>query len=439
MENATLKELKPKVNIKIELLAGLSTYLALSYIFLLNPILLSKAGINISAGFFATVMSAGLSTLLMGVWAKLPFAIAPAPSLTTFFVSYVVLTLGLPWQGALAAVVLSGLLSIVMTSLSIRGKLIESVPPALKTGILFAIGGFLVANGLVQAKLISFSNGFINTSSLKIETFFSVNSLILCTGLLVTLLLRSRWIKFSGAPLLGILAASAVAGYFGVRAASEANFSSEMFSSLGRVDFSLLLDWRLLVAVFIFFIIDFFGGVGKFIGLFAALGNDFEKTEEKKIGKALYVDGIGNVIGGFFGASSLAVFVSSAVGIATGGRTGLVAVFTAVFIFASLIFIPLVGTIPIEATSGILVFVGFLLIPIKSIVKKQSSLSRLDIVLSLVAAGISFFTYGIDKAILFIFLAYTILIVKNGVKKKDLILIITTILLLAAIVVQYYI
>lgn len=441
METITEKSkgMVPTTSIRVEFMAGLSTYLALSYIFLLNPILLSKAGISISAGFFATVISAGLATLLMGVWAKLPFAVAPAPSLTTFFVSYVVLSLGLPWQGALAAVVLSGLLSIAMTFLSVRGKLIESIPPALKVGILFAVGGFLIANGLTQAKLVSFSNGFINTSALSIETFFSTNLLILCAGLFITLLFRSKWLKFSGAPLVGILAASLVAGYFGIKAVSGAHFSSAMFSSFGQVDFSLLFDWRLLIAVLIFFIIDFFGGVGKFIGLFAALGDEFQKTEEKKIGKALYVDGIGNVIGGFFGASSLAIFVSSAVGIATGGRTGLTSIFTAILIFASLLFIPLVGTIPIEATSGILVFVGFLLLPLKSILQKQSPLNRLDIVLCITAAGISFFTYGIDKAILFVFLAYTIIKLRNGIKKSDLILIITTLLLLGAIITQQYV
>lgn len=374
----------------------------------------------------------------MGVWAKLPFAVAPAPSLTTFFVSYVVLTLGLSWQGALAAVVISGLLSILMTYLSIRGKLIESIPPALKVGILFAVGGFLIANGLVQASLISFSNGFINLSSLSIKSIISIKLLILCTGLFVTLFFRSRWFKFAGAPLLGILAASLVASYFGIKAVSKAQFSTDMFSSFGRIDFSLLLDWRLLMAVFIFFIIDFFGGVGKFIGLFAAMGNEFEKIPEEKIGRALYVDGIGNIIGGVFGASSVAVFVSSAVGIKVGGKTGLTSIFTAVFIFASLIFIPLVGTIPIEATSGILIFVGFILLPLNDILKKRLSLNRLDIFLCLSALAISFFTYGIDKAILFVFLTYTLLKLKNGFRKSDIILTVTTLLLLVAVIAQYF-
>lgn len=425
-------------NFRTEIIAGLSTYLALSYIFLLNPILLNKVGIDLSAAFFATVISAGLTTLLMGMWAKLPFAIAPAPSLTTFFVSYVVLTLGLPWQGALAAVIVSGILSILMTHLSVRGKIIDIIPFALKTGILFAVGGFLIANGLTQAKLISFSNGLINLSAISISSVLSANFLILCTGILVTLVFRSKWIRFPGAPLLGIIGAAIVAGYFGVKAVSGAQFSADMFLSVGQVDFSLFFDRRLLIAAIVFFIIDFFGGVGKFVGLFAVLGDEFQKTEQKKIGKALYVDGIGNIIGGFLGASSLAIFVSSAVGIISGGKTGLTAVFTAVFIFISLVFIPLVGTIPIEATSGILVFVGFLLLPLKDIIQGRTSLSRFDICISFIAAAISFFTYGIDKAILFVFLIYTALKFKNGITKDDTILVVTTLLLLSATIAQYF-
>ena len=425
-------------NIRVEFFAGLSTYLTLSYIFFLNPVLLAKTGIDISAAFFATVMSAGISTLIMGLWAKLPFAVAPAPSLTTFFVSYVVLTLGIPWQGALAAVVLSGVLCVFMTFLSVRGKLIASIPLGLKVGVLFAVSGFLLANGLTQAKLMSFSNGFIDISSLSIQTFVSPNLLILCTGLFVTYLFRSRWIRFSGAPLVGIIAASFVAAYFGIKAVSPAEFSPKMFSSFGRLDFSLLCDPRLILSVLVFFIIDFFGGVGKFIGLFTALGDTFEK-EEEKMGRALYVDGIGNVIGGVFGASSLAVFVSSAVGITSGGKTGLTSVFTALFIFASLAFIPLVGSIPVEATSGILVFVAFILLPIPDIVKKISPLHRGDIFLSVCAAAISFFTYGIDKAILFVFLAYSLVKIKNGLRKSDAIFIVTTVLLLAAVIAEYYV
>jgi AGZA family xanthine/uracil permease-like MFS transporter len=420
----------------VEFVAGLSTYLTLSYIFLLNPILLTKAGINLSAAFFATVVSATLATLLMGLWAKVPFAVAPAPSITTFFVSYVCLKLGLPWQAALAAVVLSGVLSIVMTFLSVRGKLIDSMPPALRVGVLFAVSGFLIANGLTQAKLISYSDGFIDISKLSASLLGSPNAVILCTGLLVTLVFRLKWIKFSGAPLLGILAASITAASFGIKSTSQAEFSTAMFSAALQLDFSALADSRFLIAILVFFIIDFFGGVGKYVGLFAAMGREAERIPPQKIERALYVDGIGNVFGGLLGASSLAVFVSSAVGIVAGGRTGLTALVIAGFMLASLVITPLVGAVPVEATSGILVFVGFLLIPYKDIFSREGSLTRFGLGVCLIAALVSFLTYGIDKAILLVFFIYSIIIIKNGVKKADIILLVVTALLMGAVLAQ---
>lgn len=424
---------------RVEFIAGLSTYLTLSYVFLLNPILLAKAGIDISAAFFGTVVSAFLATLLMGIWAKLPFAIAPAPSITTFFVSYVCLELKLPWQAALAAVVLSGVLSIVMTYLAVRQKLIASIPPALGIGVLFAVGGFLVATGLTQAKLISFSGGFLDISKLSIDVLASPNAVVFGTGLLVTLFFRQKWFKFSGAPLLGILAASIVAAMFGIKATTQAGFSTAMFSAVGRLDFSpLFADSRFFMALLVFFIIDFFGGVGKYIGLFAAMGQEVKNIPEKSMGRSLYVDGIGNVFGGLLGASSLAVFVSSAVGIVAGGRTGRTAVVIAGFMAASLLVLPLVGAIPAQAASGILAYVGFLLIPWSQIRQKQGALTRLDIIVSVVAALVAFATYGIDKAMLIVFLFYSAAVIKRkrGVKKEDIILIVVTLLLLIAVVAQ---
>lgn len=425
-----------KPSFRIEFVAGLSTYLTLSYIFLLNPILLAKAGINLSAAFFATVISATLATLLMGFWAKVPFAVAPAPSLTTFFVSYVCVKMGLHWEAALAAVVLSGLLSIGMTYASLRGRLIDSIPPALSNGVLFAVGGFLIANGLTQANLLSYSQGFVDISKMSVGVLFSSNAIVFCTGLLVTLFFRQKWMKFSGAPLLGILAASIAAAVFGIKTTTQAEFSSAMFSAVGHVDFSPFADPRFFMAMLVFFIIDFFGGVGKYIALFAAMGRGLQQIPEKNMGIALKVDGIGNIFGGLLGASSLAVFVSSAVGIVAGGRTGLTAIVTAGFMFSSLLVMPLVGAIPVEATSGTLVFVGLLLIPFDEIRRKHSTLTRFDVIVCLVASLVAFLTYGIDKAMLLVFVVYLVTVIKRGARKDDVILIVTTLLLLAAVVMQ---
>jgi AGZA family xanthine/uracil permease-like MFS transporter len=184
----------------------------------------------------------------------------------------------------------------------------------------------------------------------------------------------------------------------------------------------------------IFFIIDFFAWVGKYVGLFEAMGEQGKEIEKKGLGNALYVDGIGNIIGGILGASSLAVFVSSVVGIKAGGKTGWTAVFIAALMLLSLFTIPLLGAIPVEATAGILVYVGFLLVPFRDFNLKNKALNKFDITVSLIAALLSFVTYSLDKAILLVFLVYTLKIIFNNPKKSDIVLIITTLLLLAAII-----
>jgi adenine/guanine/hypoxanthine permease len=418
-------------NLLTEVFAGLSTFLTLSYVLVLNPILLSQAGIDISAAFFATVISSALATLAMGLWAKLPFAIAPAPSITTFFVSYVCLTLGLPWQAALAAVILSGFLSWAMAALAVRQRLIESIPAGLKIGILFALAGFLFANGLTQAKLIGFTNGWIDLAKANPNLGAT---LTLLTGLSIAVISRLPWLRFSGAPLLGILVATAVAAYFGILGHTDAHLGPEMLSAVGQADFTLLFDWRMLTSMFVFFIIDFFGGVGKFIGLFAAIEDEELKAKsERQLGRALYVDGAGNILGGLLGASSLAVFISSAVGIKAGGKTGWTAVTVAALMAISLFAIPLVGSIPVEAISGILVFVGFILIPWPKIWRGELGLRWSDYLVFALAGLFGFLTFGLDKALLLLFAYYSFERLRAGFRRDEVLLYVVTLFLGAAV------
>jgi AGZA family xanthine/uracil permease-like MFS transporter len=423
-------------SLSTEVYAGFGTFFTLSYVLVLNPILLKQTGINISAAFFATVVSAGLATLVMGVWVRLPFAIAPAPSITTFFASYVCLTLGLAWQTALAAVILSGFLSMLMAFLTVRKRLIDSTPSGLKVGILFAIGGFLFANGLVQAKIIQFVGGVL---TIRPGDTWRTGLPILLAGLGITVLFRQKWMRFVGAPLAGILVAAIVAGFLGVRSKVEASLGREMFSAMFAADFSALADWRLISSVFVFFIIDFFGGLGKFIGLFGAMeGGDFEVRQSEKMGRALYVDGAANILGGVLGASSLAVFISSAVGIKMGGRTGRPAIVCALLIFASLIAFPLVGAIPTEATAGTLIFIGVVLIPWRSIFAKSLDLNIFDYIIFSISAVISFATFGLDKALLVLFGFYAFRAARKGISTETVFLGGATFFLAAAVIAELF-
>lgn len=429
--------------VRTEFIAALATFLTLSYTFILNPVLLSNAQIDISAAFFATVISAFLSTLLMGVWAKLPIAVAPAPSLTTFFVSYVVLTLEIPWQAALVAVVASGFLSVAMAALSVRKQLIKKIfETQLSNGILMVISGFLIAAAFRQAQIVSHSEGFLDFESLSMSAVFSEKSLILLVGLAVTLIFRLKQIRFSGAPLLGILVATIIALSYGITSGTKATFGWHMLSAAqGMLQFTFSSHWvelislELLLSTFVFFIIDFFGGVGKFAGLYKAIDNDFTTDNPSNANRGLYVDGWGNVAGGLLGASGIAVFISSAVGITSGARYGLSAVFISLFMLASLALIPLVGAVPSVATSGILVYVAIILLPFKEF-RLKGGAPKSDIAIWLIAALLAFLTFGVDKAILLVFAWYSFQIVRSGEIKDNLIVLSTAVLLGIAVFAQ---
>lgn len=426
-----------------EFLGGAATFLTLSYILVLNPVLLAQTGIDISAAFFATAVSAAATTLIMGLWAKLPFALAPAPSLTTFFVSYVCLTLGLPWQTGMAAVVVSGVLSIAMAELAVRQRLIGVMPVGLKYSILFVLFGFLAANGLRQAQLIGHERELITLGrAFTDDAVLGANVAIMLTGFSIAVVLQLRPINFRGSAIVAIFAATIVAASLGIRSDTRAEFSPAMFSSVGQADFSALLDWRVLSPLLVLFVIDFFGGVGKFVGLFAAMGQSGVSDSDPRMSRALRVDGIGNVIGGFLGASSIAVFVSSAAGVSAGARTGRAAIVVSALMLGSLVLIPIVGAIPVQATSGVLIFVACILIPWKDMLgtgfSRVLNLDRSDTIAFMVGASVAFLTFNIEVALAAVFIWYAIkLVVRHGASKEHLLFHGTTVVLVAAVASQW--
>lgn len=298
------------------------------------------------------------------------------------------------------------------------------------------MGSFLIANGFVQAKVIAFKNGIIDFFPASAESTH-VSLVILLTSLGITLLLRAKPFRLTFAPVIAIGIASYLAYQLGIRSTTTAHFSSDMFASFGKLDFSLLLDFRVITAILIFFVVDFFGGVGKYIGLFGLVKEKSSINDTEKMSKALYVDGIGNIVGGLFGATTLSVFLSSAVGMRVGGKTGLTAVFVSLFILLSLFLFPLVGSIPPEAISGILVYIGCSMIPFKKLFRDDASFVGWATAFAFFfAALISFLTYSIDKSILFLFVVQSILSLRNGMQKSSLVFIAITVVLGVALFLQ---
>ena len=281
------------VNWAVEAGAGVSTSLTMSYIFLLNPFTRS-VGIDPSAAFFSTVVIAFLSTMAMGLYAKLPSAVAPVPTITTFFVFFVCGRMKIPWPEALTCVLASGLLSVVATVTSVRSQLIEGMPGGLKLTLMFAVGGFLVANGLNLAGMVTYHK----SGMIEYNAFFhhvpSKGVIITLVGLAVAAIFNSRFFPIKTGPILGIAAAIVAAVELGVPIKKPHVDVTHVFSSV--VHFSLPPpDWlhigQFIIATLIFFLVDFYGAIGKIVAL-TQLSPSPEDRSAEVIRNALMVDSV---------------------------------------------------------------------------------------------------------------------------------------------------
>jgi AGZA family xanthine/uracil permease-like MFS transporter len=387
-------------NWRTELLAGLATYLSLAYIFIVNPSILSNAHMDISAVLFATVIASGLTTIAMGLWARLPFCVAPGLEMDGFFAFVVVGTMGLTWQEALGAVFWSGVLCVIFSVKGIRQHIIDAIPDGLKKSMAISVGVFVFTIGLYLAGIVAFNKGAI--SSIAIHG--TPKEISLLVGLVLSAALAYKKLRFPAGILVAIIVCAFYCNSQGIVQAAPAHFSKEMFSGVLKLDV-IPHSLRVIPVFLVFFLIDFYGSIGKFVGLTASTNLVDKKGNLARFGNALYVDGAGTIGSGLVGTSSVITYVESAVGISMGGRTGVVAIVCGLLMLLSLVFTPLVGLVPVEATSGILCYVGYLLF---SSALKDKHLSRPDFAIIALMAAVTFATFNLGQAMALGFLAYTV-------------------------------
>jgi len=365
MKNAINKYFRIKEkgsSIRIELLAGLSTFMSLAYIVVVNPAILSEGGISRSAVFFATVIVSGIFTIIMGLKAKLPFALAPGLEMDAYVAFYVIGVLGFSWQQGLAIVFYSTLIFFILTALKIRGKIVDSIPDNMKHALAASVGMFLIMIGLKLSNIVAFEGA----TPIGLGDLAGKGAITLYIGVGVIVILE-KLLKFKGSILISIIIMAIYANTVGlVDDIESAEFSSEMFSAIGSfwTGLDVILDPRSWAPILILFLVDFYGSVAKIIGL-TVNTNIFPKegSEDKKIKKGLMVDGFAALTSPIIGTSSVTTFVESSVGIKDGGRTGLTAVITGVLLLSCIFLTPLIKFVPVVATSSALVWVGLWLMP----------------------------------------------------------------------------
>lgn len=399
-----------------EIVAGITTFLAMAYILAVNPGMLSAVGngMTFPAVFTATAISSAIATLVMALWANLPVALAPGMGLNAFFTLTVCVGMGCSWQLALTAVLIEGIIFIVLSVFGIREKIINAIPAGMKKAVAVGIGLFIALIGLSNAGIvvggIGTTIGFVN---FDMEHTTAVVAMI---GLIITIVLYL--LKVPGAILIAILATTVIGIPFGVTSIPEgwAPFSLPAAPLLFKFDFAGILSIKFVVIVFTFLFTDLFDTVGTLMGVTQQAGLVDEKGNIPSAKAALMSDSIGTVVGACLGTSTVTSYVESSSGVAAGGRTGLTSVTTGVLFLLALFMTPIFALIPRAATAPALIFVGFLMLQQVVDIDWKDPTEGIPAFITILVMPCA---YSIAKGIAFGMIAYVIAKV-SGKKTKDI-------------------
>ncbi len=373
-----------QTSVKQELLGGLTTFVTMAYIVVVNPQILSQAGMPADGVVFATCLSAAVATLVMGLYANYPIALAPGMSLNAYFTYSVCLAMHVPWQTALAVVFFSGVLFLILTVTRVREQIVNGIPDCLKHSTAAGIGMFIAFVGLRNAKLVVANSAtFVGLGS-----FTDKEVQTACLGLVLTLVLMAR--KLHGAILLGILGTTFLGILRGISGWPSALFSMPHPSSTFlRLDFRGAIHLGFLEILFAFLFVDLFDNVGTLVGV-CEQGGFIKNGKIPRVGRVLMADSVGTIFGALTGTSTVTSYIESAAGVAAGARTGLsnLAV-TALFLLA-IFCSPLATAIPAYATAPALILVGVLMSQSVAQVKWLDFSEALPAFITMVATPLTF-------------------------------------------------
>ncbi|WP_205510543.1 NCS2 family permease [Longitalea arenae] len=400
-----------------EIIAGTSSFLATSYIIVVNPSVLSQAGMPFSGVLTATVLVSFFSSLMMGLYAKNPVLVAPGMGLNAFFTFSAVIGMKVPWPVALGAVFWSGIIFLILSAFNIRTYIVRAIPRPLRYAIAAGIGLFITLIGLVNA-------GFIVHHPATIVGIGKLHPTLLTflAGLLFTAVLVIRQVK--GAILIGIVFTTLAALPLGRWWATETAplihwkglFAAPDFSLVLKLDLVNSLQWSVVPVIFAFVFTDMFDSLSTLVGLSEAANLLDENGEPRNIKPALITDAVATTLAGLVGSSPGTAYIESAVGIKEGGRTGLTAITGAILFLPFLFLAPLLSVVPAIATAPALVLVGvFMVQP----VTKINWLQLDEAIPAFLAMVIIPFAYSITQGIIWGFLSWTAIKLIIG-KRKDI-------------------
>ena len=394
------------MKIKKEVMGGITTFLTMAYILAVNPSILGDAGMDTGAVFTATVISAIAGTVVMALYAKLPFALAPGMGLNAFFAYTIVLTMGYTWQFALTAVFVEGLIFILLTLTGLRQKIVDSMPLLLRRSISPGIGLFIAFIGLKNAGIVtSNSSTFVSLGNLHDPAV-----LLACFGILLSAILLVR--NVTGALLIGILATT-IAGIplHITQVESVVSIPPSLAPVFCQFEWSQILSVDMAICVLTFLFIDMFDTIGTLIGVSNRAGMVDEQGNIPRLKNAFMADAVGTTLGAVLGTSTVTTYVESASGVNVGGRSGLTSFTTAICFALALFLAPLFLAIPSQATAPALVLVGVMMM---HDIRKVDFSNYLTAIPCFVCIAFMPLTYSISDGILMGLITWVLLHVGSG-------------------------
>jgi adenine/guanine/hypoxanthine permease len=414
-------------NWRTEILAGVTTFLTMAYIVLVNPAILADAGVPLPAATAATCLSAAFGSILMGIIARYPIALAPGMGLNAYFTYTVCIKMNVPWQTALGAVFLSGVIFLAITAAGIRQMILHAIPHQLYAAVASGIGLFIAFIGFQHAGLvIRDPNTLVGMGNIRNPTTW-----LSLFGLILMVALEIRKVK--GSILIGVLAVTAIAWPLGL---AHWTHSAIGFAALTKTTFKLnigaALSKGLLEIIFVFFFVDLFDNLGTLVAVTKRAGLIKADHSIPRLNSILFADAASTVFGSLVGTSTVTSYVESTAGVAAGGRSGITAIVTGLLFLASVGAAPFIGIVPSAATAPALILVGSMMLAAITEIHWQDPLVAVPAFLTLVLIP---FTYSIANGLGFGIIAWAVLHLAAGkTRKQDWLLYLLAALFLARFV-----
>ncbi|MCI5710893.1 MAG: NCS2 family permease [Prevotella sp.] len=398
------------MSLKKEMVGGITTFLTMAYILAVQPALLSQSGMDAGAVFTATILSSIVATVIMGLYAKLPFALAPAMGLNAFFVYTIVLTMGYSWQFALTAVFIEGIIFVLLTLSGLRNKIVEAMPLQLRKAISPGIGLFITFIGLHNAGIITGSEATLVT----LGNLHTPSVLLALFGILLSAVLLVR--RITGALLIGILATTIIGIPMGLTHLGGFVSAPPSLSPIFcKMEWSNICSMDMVICVFTLLFMDMFDTLGTLIGVGQRAGMVEKNGYMHGLNKAFMADAIGTTFGALVGTSTVSTYVESAAGVNAGGRSGLTAIVVAACFVLAMFFSPLFLAIPSQATAPAMILVGVMMMGDIKDIDFQDFLTAIPCFLCIVLMPM---TYSISNGILMGLICWVVLHLLSGQVKS---------------------